>query len=103
MVGAEWEEGVDYEEGLWNTLGRNHQNERVGKSLLFLSRCVGAESGNWRCESISVRRAASGLPRAETKLSISKGTFLRRVEKEMNTIWFFEICDTLCQTKVSKQ
>jgi hypothetical protein len=31
MVGAEWEEGVDYEEGLWSTLGRNHQNERADK------------------------------------------------------------------------
>jgi hypothetical protein len=91
MVGAEGKEGVDYEEGFWITLGRNHPNGRAENSLLLLKRSVGAESGDFRSSSISVRRVASALPRAETKLSISKGTFLRRVENEMNTIWFFEI------------
>jgi hypothetical protein len=28
MVGAEGEEGVDYEEEFWITLGRNHSNGR---------------------------------------------------------------------------
>jgi len=103
MVGAEREESVDYEEGSWITLGRNYSNGRAENSLLLLKRSVGAESGDFRSSSISVRRVASALPRAETKLSISKGTFLRRVENEINTIWFFEIYNTLCQSKFSLQ
>ena len=103
MVGAEREESVDYEEGFWITLGRNYSNGRAENSLLLLKRSVGVESGDFRSSSISVRRVASALPRAETKLSISKGTFLRRVENEINTIWFFEIYNTLCQSKFSLQ
>jgi hypothetical protein len=103
VVGAEGEEGVDYEEGFWITLGRNNPKGRAENSLLLLKGSAGAENGDFRSSSISVRRVASALPRAETKLSISKGIFLRRVENEMNTIWFFEIYNTLCQSKFSLQ
>ena len=48
--------------------------------------------GGGRCERISDRRVESLLPAVEMKTSISKPTFLWRVENEINIILLFEIC-----------
>lgn len=52
----------------------------------------GVVGGGGRCERISVRRVGSVLPTVEMKMSVSKPTFLWRVENEMNIILLFEIC-----------
>jgi hypothetical protein len=39
-----------------------------------------------------VRRTESDLPAVEMKTSVSKASFLRRVEKDINMILLFEIC-----------
>jgi hypothetical protein len=57
--------------------------------------CVAVEgvvAGGGRWERISVRRTESDLPAVEMKASVSKASFLRRIEKDINMILLFEIC-----------
>jgi hypothetical protein len=52
---------------------------------------VGGVGSGGRCERISVRRAASVLPFAEMKTSVSKPTFVLRVKKEIYIILLLDI------------